>query len=144
LDLPENYQVVMSLGYPNTSIKPVHRGKVSIYGWVPNRFEYLKACDLVVSRAGHGTITQSICFGKPMVLIPTPSHTEQVNNALRVKEMGIAEVLDQKDVSRDTLAKVIDGMLSDEGCQKKIEEVQKDISGLNGLQTAVETIMQVA
>jgi len=143
LDLPENYQVVMSLGYPNTSIKPVHRGNVSIYGWVPNRFEYLKTCDVVVSRAGHGTITQSICYGKPMVLIPTPSHTEQVNNALRVKEMGIAEVLDQKDVSKDTLAEVIDKMLSDEGCRKKIEEVQKDISGLNGLQTAVETIMQV-
>jgi uncharacterized protein (TIGR00661 family) len=144
LDLPENYQVVMSLGYPNISIKPVHKGNVSIYGWVPNRFEYLKACDLVVSRAGHGTITQSICYGKPMVLIPTPSHTEQVNNALRVKEMGIAEVLDQKDVSRDILAEVIDRMLSDESCQKKIEEVQKDISGLNGLQTAVEAIMQVA
>jgi UDP-N-acetylglucosamine--N-acetylmuramyl-(pentapeptide) pyrophosphoryl-undecaprenol N-acetylglucosamine transferase len=144
LDLPESYQVVMSLGYPNMSIRPIHKGNVSIYGWVPNRFEYLKACDLVVSRAGHGTLTQSICYGKPMVLIPTPSHTEQVNNALRVKELGIAEVLDQKDVSRDTLAEVIDRMLSDESCQKRAEEVQKDISGLNGLKTAVETIMQVA
>jgi UDP-N-acetylglucosamine--N-acetylmuramyl-(pentapeptide) pyrophosphoryl-undecaprenol N-acetylglucosamine transferase len=144
LDLPESYQVVMSLGYPNNSIKPVHKGNVSIYGWVPNRFEYLKACDLVVSRAGHGTLVQSICYGKPMVLIPTPSHTEQVNNALRAKELGLAEVLDQEDVSRDTVVKVIDRMLSDESCRKRAEEVQKDISGLNGLETAVDTILQVA
>jgi UDP-N-acetylglucosamine--N-acetylmuramyl-(pentapeptide) pyrophosphoryl-undecaprenol N-acetylglucosamine transferase len=144
LDLPENYHVVMSLGYPRTSVKPVHKGNVSIYGWVSNRFEYLKACDLVVSRAGHGTLTQSICFGKPMVLIPTPSHTEQVNNALRVKELGIAEVLEQGDVSRDTLAEVIDRMLADQSCQRRVKEIQKDVSGLNGLRTAVETIMQVA
>jgi UDP-N-acetylglucosamine--N-acetylmuramyl-(pentapeptide) pyrophosphoryl-undecaprenol N-acetylglucosamine transferase len=144
LNLPENYQAVMSLGYPNTSMKPIHKGNVSIYGWVPNRFEYLKACDLVVSRAGHGTLTQSICYGKPMVLIPTPSHTEQVNNALRVKELGIAEVLEQKDVSADTLTEAIDRMLSDESCQKRVSEIQKDISGLNGLRTAVETVMQVA
>ena len=144
LDLPEDYHVVMSLGYPNTSITPIQKGNVSVYGWIPNRFEYLKACDLVVSRAGHGTITQSICYGKPMVLIPTPSHTEQVNNALRVKELGIAEVLNQEDVSKDTLIEVIDKMLSDASYQKRNEEIQKEISGLNGLNTAVETILQVA
>ena len=144
LDLPEDYHVVMSLGYPNTSITPIQKGNVSVYGWIPNRFEYLKACDLVVSRAGHGTITQSICYGKPMVLIPTPSHTEQVNNALRVKELGIAEVLNQEDVSKDTLIEVMDKMLFDACYQKRNEEIQKEISGLNGLNTAVETILQVA
>ncbi len=144
LDLPNDYEVVMSLGYPNSSIKPIHERNVHIYGWIPNRFDYLKACDLVVSRAGHGTLTQGICYGKPMVLIPTPSHTEQVNNAMRAKELGIAEVLDQKEVSRDTLAAVIDEMLSDGPRRKRVEEVQKDVSSLNGLRTAVETIMQVA
>jgi UDP:flavonoid glycosyltransferase YjiC (YdhE family) len=58
--------------------------------------------------------------------------------------LGIAKVLDQKEVSRDTLAAVIDEMLSNENCQKRVEEIQRDISGLNGLKTAVETIMQVA
>jgi uncharacterized protein (TIGR00661 family) len=144
MGLPDDYEIVMSLGYPDSAMEPVHERNVHIYGWVPNRFEYLKACDLVVSRAGHGTLTQGICYGKPMVLIPTPSHTEQVNNALRVKDLGIAEVLNQKDVSRDTLAAAIDEMLSDESRMRRIEEVQKDVSGLNGLKTAVETIMQVA
>jgi hypothetical protein len=35
-------------------------------------------------------------------------------------------------------------MLSNENRKKRVEEIQKDISGLNGLKTAVETIMQVA
>ncbi len=143
-NIETDYQIVMSLGYPNSSMKPVHKGKVSIFGWIPNRFEYLKACDLVVSRAGHGTITQSISYGKPMILIPTPNHTEQVNNAARVKELGIAEVLEQKNVNKDTLTEVIQRMLCDETYRKRNEELQKEIIGLNGLQTAVETILKVA
>jgi len=104
----------------------------------------LKACDLVVSRAGHGTLTQSISYGKPMVLIPTPGHTEQLNNAYRVKELGLAEVLEQKDVNRESLLGIIEKMLSDESYRKRAEEAQKEISGLNGLKTVVETITRVA
>ena len=144
MDLPKEYQIVMSLGYPNASIKPIHKGNVSIYSWVSNRFEYLKACDLVVSRAGHGTLTQSICYGIPMVLIPTPSHTEQLNNAYRVQEMGVAKVLEQHAVNKETLEAAIKEMLTEEDCRKKIEKIQTAVSGLNGLQTAVETIINVA
>lgn len=144
MDLPKEYQIVMSLGYPNASIKPIHKGNVSIYSWVSNRFEYLKACDLVVSRAGHGTLTQSICYGKPMVLIPTPSHTEQLNNAYRVQEMGVAKMLEQHAVNKETLEAAIKEMLTEEDCRKKIEKIQTAVSGLNGLQTAVETIINVA
>ncbi|MCW4020130.1 MAG: hypothetical protein NWF14_02725, partial [Candidatus Bathyarchaeota archaeon] len=143
-ELPKEYRVVLSLGYPNSYVKPIRKGNVDIYGWVPNRFEYLKACDLVVSRAGHGTLTQSITYGKPMALIPTPSHTEQLNNAYRVKELGIAEVLEQKDVNKESLVGTVEKMLTDKRYVKRTEEVQREISGLNGLKTAVETIVRVA
>ncbi len=143
-DFPEDYQVVMSLGYPNSSIKPVRHGKTIIHGWVPNRFEYLKACDLLISRAGHGTVTQAMCYGKPMILVPTPSHTEQLNNAKRVAELGIAEVLEQDAINKGILIDVVDKILKDNKCRIRIEEVQKAVSNLNGLNIAVETIMKVA
>jgi len=143
-DFPEQYQVVMSLGYPNTSIRPVRYGNTIVYSWVANRFEYLKACDLLISRAGHGTITQAMCYGRPMILVPTPSHTEQLNNARRVVELGIAEVLGQDSINREILIKTIDRMLTDKRCFKKMEEVQKVVSDVNGLNTAVETITEVA
>ena len=144
MDFPRGYQVVVSLGYPDASPKPIRKGNISIYGWVPNRFEYLKACDLVVSRAGHGTLTQGISYGKPMVLIPTPSHTEQLNNAYRVQELGIAEVLQQEDVNRESLLRTVEKMLVDENCSRRMREVQRQISGLNGLERVVDTITGVA
>jgi len=143
-DFPQEYQVVMSLGYPGAINKTIRHGNVSIHNWIPNRFEYLKACDLVVARAGHGTLAQGICYGRPMILIPTPSHTEQLNNARRVKEMGMAEVLNQSDVNRKTLIETIEKMLSDNSSSERAEEIGKAVSGLNGLMTVVETIIRVA
>ena len=143
-EIPSKYQVVMSLGYPDSSARPVRRGNLTVYSWIPNRFEFLKACDLVVSRAGHGTITQAISYGKPMILIPTPSHTEQLNNARRVAELGIAEVLDQNDLRKETLFEMIEEMFNDRGYWRRMNEVQRVVSRLNGLETAVETIMRVA
>jgi uncharacterized protein (TIGR00661 family) len=142
-EMPGEYQIVLSLGYPNYGKEPVKKGNVTIYGWVPNRFEYLKACDLVISKAGHGTLTQSMSYGKPMILIPTPSHTEQLSNAYRLKELGIAEVLEQQDVNRETLLKTIRKMLNDDSYRRRMSEIHKEISKLNGLKTAVETIIKV-
>lgn len=143
-EIPDEYQVVMSLGYPNSSTRPVQYRNLTVYSWVPNRFEYLKACDLVVSKAGHGTITQAICYGKPMILIPTPSHTEQLNNARRVADLGVGEVLDQNDLTKEMLLDTIEKMFNDRSYWRRMDEVQRVVSRLNGLETAVETIVRVA
>jgi UDP:flavonoid glycosyltransferase YjiC (YdhE family) len=79
-----------------------------------------------------------------MVLIPTPSHTEQLNNANRVRELGIAEVLRQNDVNADLLIQTVEKMLFEKSYREKMEEVRRQISGLNGLGRVVETIVTVA
>lgn len=138
--LPENYHVVMSLGQPNSSVNPVKEGNVTVYSWLDNRFEYLKACDLVVSRAGLGTLSQSICYGKPLVVIPTPSQTEQVNNAQRAMELGVAKVLNQKDLNYNRFTSVIQGMCETDGYLKQAEEIQLEVSKLDAVDTMVRVI----
>jgi UDP-N-acetylglucosamine--N-acetylmuramyl-(pentapeptide) pyrophosphoryl-undecaprenol N-acetylglucosamine transferase len=143
-DFPEDYQLVMSLGYPAASAKPVRYGNVSIYRWVPNRFDYLKACDLVLSRAGHGTIAQSLSYGKPMILVPTPNHTEQHNNAKKAAALGVAEVIEQKDLNNETLLKTIEKTLNDEKRLEKSREIQAEVAEMDGLENAVKIIKEVA
>jgi uncharacterized protein (TIGR00661 family) len=144
LNFPKDYQIVMSLGYPNTSTNPIKKGNLTIFKWVPHRFEMLKACDLVIARAGHGTLLQSICYGKPMILIPTPSHTEQLNNAEKAVELGVAEKIDQTKLNRQMLLSKVEKILGDEVMLKRVERIQKEVLKLNGLETAVQTILQVA
>lgn len=143
LEFPEEYKVVMSLGYPNADSKPMQYGNVTIYKWVPNRFEYLKASDLVIGRAGHGTLTQCMCYGKPVILIPTPSHTEQLSNAKQAEVLGVAKTIHQEKLSKEKLLESVEQILKGEASQR-IEEVQREILKYDGLRTAVETIIEIA
>lgn len=143
LEFPEDYEIVMSYGYPSADDKPIHHENVTIYKWVPNRFEYLKACDLVIGRAGHGTITQCMCYGKPMILIPTPRHTEQINNAKQAEDIGIAKIALQDRLSKDKLLAEVKQTLSS-SMVKKAAEVQRETSEHDGLENAVNTIIEVA
>lgn len=145
MKFPEDYQIVMSTGDPSNPISVAkYKQHVIIYNWIPNRFEYLKASDLVISRAGHGTLTQCICYGKPMVLIPTPSHTEQMNNAQRAEEMGIARVIEQGDVNAENLLEAVNTILLDDFYKKNIQQIQEKVMEINGLETITNIILRVA
>jgi UDP-N-acetylglucosamine--N-acetylmuramyl-(pentapeptide) pyrophosphoryl-undecaprenol N-acetylglucosamine transferase len=136
---PDDYQIVMSLGYPKSSTEPVNGENLIIHGWIPNRFEYLKACDVVVSRGGHGTLSQSVCYGKPIILVPTPSHTEQLNNAKKAVDLGVAELILQEDLNLDVLLKAVKKLL-ETSFQQKSENLQKEVMQWNGLEAAVKII----
>ena len=142
-EFPDDYQIVMSLGYPKASAKPVKEGNMVVHGWIPNRFEYLKACDVVVSRVGHGTVSQSVCYGKPMILVPTPSHTEQLNNAKKAVELGIAEIIQQEDLNKDVLLATVRKILENK-FQERAEQIQKEVIKWDGLETAAKIIVDAA
>lgn len=136
---PNKYQIIMSLGYPKYLKNPPNGDKLIVHEWIKNRFEYLKACDIVISRGGHGTLSQSIFFGKPIVLIPTPSHTEQMNNAKKAVDLGIAELILQNNLNKNCLLKVVQNILKNR-IEEKSKQLQKEVINWNGLEKAVKII----
>ncbi len=143
LEFPEDYEVVMSLGYPNADDKPIRHDNVTIYKWIPNRFEYLKTCDIVIGRAGHGTLTQCLCYGKPMILVPTPNHTEQLSNAKQAEDLGVAKTIQQKELSKEKLLKSVQQILKSE-TPKRLKEIQKEVAKYDGVENAVKTVIEMA
>ncbi|MDH7564144.1 MAG: glycosyltransferase [Candidatus Bathyarchaeota archaeon] len=143
LEFPEDYEIVMSLGEPGATSKQFHQRNVTVYDWIPNRFEYLKACDLVVARAGHGTMTQCMCYGKPMILVPTPSHTEQLSNAAQAMKLGLAKIVLQEDLSKERLLKKVRQVFDEKMCER-LERVQKEVAQYDGLENAVAAVLEVA
>lgn len=141
---PDDYQIVMSLGYPESHATPIHYGNFTVFRWVPNRFEYMKACDIVISRAGHGTVLQTICYGKPTILIPTPSHTEQLNNAKKGVELGVAMMIEQENINKEVLLSTIREIMKEECFSARAMEIQQEVSAIDGLETAIETTLEVA
>lgn len=87
----------------------------------------LVAADLVIARAGVGTITELAASGKPAIIIPMPeSHQEW--NAQFLYNAGASVVVDQTDLAHGKLAKLARKILLDAKLQK-------------GLTTAISKIM---
>jgi UDP:flavonoid glycosyltransferase YjiC (YdhE family) len=79
-----------------------------------------------------------------MILIPTPSHTEQLNNAAKAAELGIAKVITQEKLSTSSLLKAAQKMLQEKQFRRRAEQIQREILELSGLETAVKTITEIA
>lgn len=75
--------------------------------------QVLDSSDLVISRAGIGTVTELIYLNKPSILIPllVSQRNEQVKNSLFAKSVGIAEFLNQYKTSADLFLQKIEFMI---------------------------------
>lgn len=71
-----------------------------------------RAADLVVARAGAGTISELELLGKPAVLIPSPNVAEdhQTKNALALSTRGAAVMIPDADARRQLGPRVIELM----------------------------------
>ena len=139
---PEGYKIVMSLGDPGKGSNPSSSGALTVIPWVEDRFEYLKACELVICRGGHNTIMQSISYGKPSIIIPTPNHTEQYTNARRATELCVAKATHQKDVSTTRLLELVEELLNGSEYRNRLDKMQSR-DYFNGIEKAIEAISEL-
>ena len=89
----------------------------------------MAAADLVICRAGAITLSELEACGKPSVLIPSPyvAENHQYHNAMTLKRAGCAEVIEEKNLSSDTLIKEVDELLaSPERLQTMAENALKN------------------
>lgn len=86
------------------------------------------AADLVVSRAGAGSISELELLGKPAVLVPSPNVAEdhQTKNALALSERGAAVLV----TDAEAREKLVDTVLSLMENPEKLDEMGHRISGL--------------
>jgi UDP:flavonoid glycosyltransferase YjiC (YdhE family) len=136
----KDYDVVLSLGNPRGGRKPLRLDGVTVYEWIENQDDFIKASDLIISRAGHGTIMKSLVYGKPMILVPIPEHTEQYGNARRAASLRVAHTLDQTRLTHETLELEIHELLQNSEYLAHSVEIMKTAASLNAISAACESI----
>lgn len=74
----------------------------------------LKAADLVISRAGSGSIFEIAACGKPAILIPLPSsaNNHQSKNAYEYAKNGLAVIIEQENMSPNFFLQKVQYLLS--------------------------------
>lgn len=130
---------VVSLGFLNRSPRRIlFDERFEVWNWIPDRKNILAACDVVVSRPGHGTILEALWFGKPLVLIPTPGHSEKFCNAQTTASLGFARIIEQDDFDYSLFIKTIRDVLSFNDL--KTFRVKDFRAKLNGLKYLIKEI----
>jgi len=138
--MPHQFQTVLSRGKPDGDHRARDIKGVRVFDWLENQDEYLDACDIVVGRAGHGTIMKSLTYGKPMILIPIPDHTEQVGNARRAAQLHVATVIDQTALNADTLTSAVKDLIRSDTFLEHSAEISRSARTLNAVASACDVI----
>lgn len=99
-------------------------GNLDIRPYIDNMPTCMAAADLVICRAGAITLSEIQAMGKPAILIPSPNVAEnhQYHNAMALVNAGAAEIIEESELSGETLMKTVDKMLLDPEKLKTISE----------------------
>jgi len=143
-ELAKKYNVVFSKGQPNGALAKQISGRFQIYDWIENQDELIRACDMIVARAGHGIMMKSMIHGKPMVLIPIPDHTEQYGNARRAVSLNLAELIYQSELNYRTLNEAVEKIVSSPEYKLTAQRVKAVASSMDAVSLACNTIMKAS
>ncbi|MCI9110349.1 MAG: undecaprenyldiphospho-muramoylpentapeptide beta-N-acetylglucosaminyltransferase [Bacilli bacterium] len=113
----KNYEVLYITGKAiYDKVKDINLPKnVKILPFYENLVKIMKRADLMITRAGASTLSELIALEVPSILIPSPfvANNHQYINALDLIDNDAALMIEEKDLTPDTLIDKIDEIIED-------------------------------
>ena len=125
----ENVQVIMSIG---SVVNKDRLGKIpdnfSIYSFVP-QLEVLENADVFITHGGMNSITESLYYGVPMIVIPFI--TDQPLNAKRIEELQLGKKLELKKITSEMIKTTTLSVMKNSAIHKQVLEMKKEMCSKN-------------
>jgi MGT family glycosyltransferase len=102
----------------------------------------LPLVDLVITHGGNNTVTESLFFGKPMVLLPI--FWDQHDNAQRLDETGFGIRIDTYAHDPAELRAAIDRLLDDGEVADRLAQTSRRLQAARGTELAADLIERAA
>jgi MGT family glycosyltransferase len=97
--------------------------------------------DLVITHGGNNTTTESLHFGKPMIVLPL--FWDQYDNAQRIHELGFGIRLGTYSFTDQEMHNALDTLLGDHDLRQKLAEQGQRIRARDGLSVGANVIESV-
>ncbi|MGF1573538.1 MAG: undecaprenyldiphospho-muramoylpentapeptide beta-N-acetylglucosaminyltransferase [Sumerlaeia bacterium] len=116
---------------------------IQVVDYISNMGEAYAAVDLVISRAGAGTIAELLALRKPSILIPYPhaADNHQLHNANALSNAGAAVVIEEKDLGFSLLQQKLAELLSSPAKLDQMAEACGHLCPKNVLPRIAERLM---
>ncbi|MGY4710687.1 glycosyltransferase [Mycolicibacterium sp. CBM1] len=97
--------------------------------------------DLVISHGGNNTVTETLHFGKPLIVLPL--FWDQYENAQRIDELGFGVRLNTYGFADAELTGAVDRILADTALRARLADMGAAIQARDGLRVGADVIEQV-
>jgi UDP-N-acetylglucosamine--N-acetylmuramyl-(pentapeptide) pyrophosphoryl-undecaprenol N-acetylglucosamine transferase len=106
----------------------------------------MRRADLLVCRAGATTLAELTAAGRPAILIPLPTATDdhQRKNAEELRREGAVEVIDQRDLTGDRLADQILALVGDPARRGRMGEAAARLARPDAAARIVDHALKLA
>jgi MGT family glycosyltransferase len=101
----------------------------------------LPQVDAVITHGGNNTVTESLAFGKPMVLLPV--FWDQYDNAQRMHETGFGIRLDTYGHSPEELPAAVDRLLGDAALRERLDALSSRLRSAPGTDRAADLVEEL-
>lgn len=117
---------------------------VHIQGMIPDISSYLKTADIVIAQAGHSTAMEILSLGKPSIIVPDLNQIEQENNADRMSELEVSEVISHKQLNVNRMYDCIQKVMKDEKYKKNAQLFAKMSKEMNAKKRVADILSEYA
>lgn len=107
--------------------------------------EAYAVADLVISRAGATTLAELTAVGKPAILIPYPfaaGHHQELN-ALKLREIGAAKMILDRELCGETVAEHIRAFVVNESMREEMGKISKSVGRPDACSRVVDIAMSM-
>jgi MGT family glycosyltransferase len=101
----------------------------------------LPQVDAVITHGGNNTVTESLAFGKPMVLLPV--FWDQYDNAQRMHETGLGTRLDTYGHAPEELPAAVDRLLGDAALRERLDALSRRLRSAPGTERAADLVEEL-
>ncbi|MDP4720991.1 MAG: hypothetical protein NWS48_07165, partial [Akkermansiaceae bacterium] len=132
--LPENIQILHIAGPGDyeriRSENPKRRPGYHLMGFCDQMPSAYALADLAIARSGASTLTELSLAGLPSVLVPYPyaADDHQTANARVFSTAGAAKLIQEKDLTPESLAKLLTDLLTNPGTLNAMSEAAKSLA----------------
>ncbi|MCK5581180.1 MAG: undecaprenyldiphospho-muramoylpentapeptide beta-N-acetylglucosaminyltransferase [Candidatus Omnitrophica bacterium] len=116
-----------------------------VFGFFDEMRKIYAVADVVVCRAGAGTVVELAALGLPAVLVPYPyAQGHQKANAGLLAKTSAVRVIEEKDLSADSLSAAVFGLIEAAVDKEAVRETRKSIYQSRAVSALAQAVIEVA
>ena len=119
--------------------------ELDVREYIQDMGTYMRAADLVISRAGASTISELTALGVPAIIVPSPNvtHNHQEHNARVLADAGGAVMLLERECSGEKLFDTACSILQDPDRRRRMSAAMGELGSVDASEKIYAAVMDL-